>query len=208
MIGFIGGTGNQGRALALRLAASGEKVILGSRSNKKASALVKRITRDWPNLRIFPGTNVEAAKSGEIVFVTLPYKTLISTVKLLKDHLKGKIVVDVVNPLSKGPGNGESASEELQRILENSKVVCGFKNVSSLVISNIDEPVEVNSIVCSNFKEAKEKIIALSEQIGIPSIDGGGLENALASELLTKLLLELNKKYQAETGVKIVFHKA
>jgi predicted dinucleotide-binding enzyme len=133
---------------------------------------------------------------------------LISTVKLLKDHLKGKIVVDVVNPLSKGPGNGESASEELQRILENSKVVCGCKNVSSLVISNIDEPVEVNSIVCSNFKEAKEKIIALSEQIGIPSIDGGGLENALASELLTKLLLELNKKYQAETGVKIVFHKA
>jgi hypothetical protein len=38
-------------------------------------------------------------------------------------------------------------------------------------------------------------------------VDGGGLENALASELLTRLLLQLNKKLKAETGIKIVSFK-
>jgi NADPH-dependent F420 reductase len=204
MIGFIGGTGNQGRALALRIAAAGNEVILGSRSLEKARKVVKKIDKRQEGLRIRPVTNEEAAKEAEIVFVTLPYRSMKSTVEPLEEYLRGKIVVDVINPIK--PRNvckGVSASEELQAMLKGSKVVCAFKNVSSSLIWNLDEKVDVDSIVCGESEDAKKEIIKLSEEIGIPSVDGGGIENALASELLTSLLLDLNKKYKAETGIKI-----
>jgi NADPH-dependent F420 reductase len=208
MISFIGGTGNQGRALALRIAAEGNEVILGSRSLEKARKVVEKVKKRREGLMIKPVTNVEAAKEAEIVFITLPYRSMKSTVEPLEEYLRGKIVVDVINPIkNRNVRKGVSASEELQAMLKGSKVVCAFKNVSSSLIWNLDQKVDVDSIVCGESEEAKKEIIKLSEKIGIPSVDGGGLENALASELLTTLLLHLNKKYQADTGIKIISHR-
>ncbi|MFV2041310.1 MAG: NADPH-dependent F420 reductase [Candidatus Hydrothermarchaeales archaeon] len=208
MIGFIGGTGNQGRALAYRLAANGEKVILGSRTLEKAEKIVSKYTCEPGSSSLSAGTNAEAAEQGEIVFITLPYKSMKTTLVPLKDSLKGKIVVDVINPLTNNNTHrGISASEELQLHLPKSRVVCAFKNVSSYLIGKVGEDVDVDSIVCSDDNEAKQKIIELSERIGIPSINGGALENALASELLTRLLLQLNKEKNAETGIKIHYYK-
>ncbi|GBE18332.1 NADP oxidoreductase coenzyme F420-dependent [archaeon BMS3Abin16] len=208
MIGFIGGTGNQGRALAYRLAANGEKVILGSRTLEKAEKIVAQFTGGSEKASLSAGTNEEAAEQGEIVFITLPYKSMKTTLEPLKERLRGKIVVDVINPLTNNNTHkGMSASEELQLLLPKSRVVCAFKNVSSHLIGKVGEELDVDSIVCSDDEEAKQKVIELSEKIGIPSIDGGRLENALASELLTRLLLHLNKEKNAETGFKIQYYK-
>lgn len=205
MIGFIGGTGNQGRALALRLAAAGKEVLLGSRSRKKAEKVVEKIKMEREGLKIRAGTNEEAARKAEIVFVTLPYNSMKATLEPLKKHLKGKIVVDVINPLVNGNiHKGVSASEELQAILTESKVVCAFKNVSSQLMGEIEKKVEVDTIVCSDFDDAKKEVMGLSERMGIRSLDGDGLENAMVAEMLTKLLLQLNKKYKAQTGIRIV----
>jgi len=208
MIGFIGGTGNQGRALAYRLAANGKHVVLGSRTREKAEKIVAQFKGESEEASLSAGTNIEAAKQGEIIFVTLPYSSMKTTLEPLKASLRGKIVVDVINPLTNNNTHkGISASEELQQLLPESRVVCAFKNVSSYLIGKVDETVDVDSIVCSDDREAKQKIIELSERIGIPSIDGGQLENALASELLTRLLLQLNKEKNAETGFKIHYYK-
>jgi NADPH-dependent F420 reductase len=208
MIGFIGGTGNQGRALALRLAASGKKVLLGSRLIDKAENVAQKIKAEREGLNIKPVTNEEAAREGEIVFVTLPYSSMKGTLGALRGFLKGKIVVDVINPLTNNNVHkGISASEEIQAVLKDSEVVCAFKNVSHYLIDNLSEEVDVDSIVCSDHVNAKNRIMDLSKQIGIPCVDGDGLENALASELLTRLLLQLNMKYEAETGIRIVSHK-
>lgn len=206
MIGFIGGTGKQGRALALRLAIAGESVLLGSRSKEKAARIVQQIKAVKKDINIRPATNEEAAKKSEIIFITLPYGSIKSTINELKSHLDGKIVVDVVNPLSNSTRR-LSASEELQQFLDGSEVVCAFKNVSSVLVWNIEKPVEVDSIVCSDSADAKAKVITLSEKIGITSIDGGGLENARCVEHLTRLLLNLNRRYKAETGVKVTFYR-
>ncbi len=208
MIGFIGGTGHQGRALALRLAASGEEVMLGSRTLEKAERAVERIKVKKEGLAIFPASNEEVAKKADTVFITLPYKCMESVLAPLKADLRGKVVVDVINPLTDNhTSHGISASEELQELLGESKVVCAFKNVSSHRIGDLSEDVDVDSIVCSDFEDAKQSVIELSERIGIPSVDGGGLENALASELLTRLLLQLNKIHHVETGIKIQYYK-
>ena len=135
MIGFIGGTGNQGRALAYRLAANGEKVILGSRTLEKAEKIVAQFTGGSEKASLSAGTNVEAAEQGEIVFITLPYKSMKTALAPLQERLRGKIVVDVINPLTTNSAHkGISASEELQEFLPKSRVVCAFKNVSSHLI--------------------------------------------------------------------------
>ncbi len=127
MIGFIGGTGNQGRALAYRLAACGEKVVLGSRSRKKAEKIVSEYNCKPGSSSLTAGTNDEAARQGEIVFITLPYNSMKTTLEPLKESLQGKIVVDVINPLTNNNTHrGMSASEELQEILPKSMVVCAF----------------------------------------------------------------------------------
>ncbi len=206
MIGFIGGTGKQGRALALRLAACGKSVILGSRSREKAARVVERLKTVKMDLDIRPATNEEAAQESDIIFITLPYGSIKPVIEDLKNHLDGKTVVDVVNPLSNGT-QVLSASEELQHLLDASGVVCAFKNVSSVLVGNLDKPVGVDSIVCSDSEDSKAGVIELSERMGIPCIDGGVLENARAVEHLTRLLLDLNRRYNAETGVKVTFYQ-
>ncbi|RMF91715.1 MAG: NADPH-dependent F420 reductase [Methanobacteriota archaeon] len=208
MIGFIGGTGNQGRALALRLAAAGEEVILGSRTLQKAEKVVERIRAKRDGLRIRAGVNGDAAGGCDMVFVTLPYSSMKPALEPLRDALRGKVLVDVINPIAGNQVRREiSASEELQALLPDSKVVCAFKNVSSVLLWDIERPVDVDSIVCSDHEDAKKRVIALSERMGVPAVDGGPLSNALASELLTRLLLELNRRYGVEAGVKIVSFK-
>jgi NADPH-dependent F420 reductase len=208
MIGFIGGTGKQGRALAARFASKGYEVYLGSRTHEKSQRVVEDLLKDKTNLKITAVSNARAASEGEIIFVTLPYQSMKTTLAQLEESLRGKIVIDVINPLTNNNiHKGISASEELQRILMKSKVVCAFKNVSSFFIKEPIEKVEVDSLVCSDFEDAKKKVMELSESVGISAVDGGGLENALASELLTRLLLQLNKKLKAETGIKIVSFK-
>jgi len=208
MIGFIGGTGSQGRSLALRFAAKGYHVLLGSRSREKAERIVKVIESSGRGLEIRPGTNEEAAGEGEIVFITLPYRHVAKVVEPLRGMLSGKIVVDVVNPFAHSfERRAISASEELQNLLPQSKVVCAFKNVSSKMLWRIEEPVEAHSLVCSDHADARRRVMELSEIIGVPAVDIGGLENAFVSELLTMLLLRLNRLYGAETGVRMVFSR-
>ena len=43
MIGFIGGTGPEGKGLALRLAIAGQPVLIGSRSSKRAQDAVAEL---------------------------------------------------------------------------------------------------------------------------------------------------------------------
>lgn len=207
MIGFIGGTGHQGKAIALRLSIAGEDVIIGSRHPEKAERAASLIKGKIADLPISFGSNLEAAKRSDIVFFALPYQAMKASVESLKPYLVDKIVVDIINPLeSAKTRKGISVSEELQAMIPRSKVVSAFKNVSSELLWDQSRRIDVDSIVCSDSEDAKEKIIALSSEIGVESIDGGNLENALASELLTLILLKLNRETKGQAGIKFVLH--
>ncbi len=208
MIGFIGGTGNQGRAIAFRLSMAGEEVIIGSRHPEKAEKAVSMIKEKKAGLQIIPGSNMEAAKKSDIVFFALPYQAMKDAVEALRPYLEGKIVVDIINTLDSGKNRkGISVSEELQEMMPRSKVVSAFKNVSSELLWDQSKTIDVDSIVCSDSEDARKKIIEMSSKIGVGSVDGGRLENALASEMLTRIILKLNKETKSQTGIKFVYHQ-
>ena len=69
MIGFLGGTGPEGRGLALRLALAGEDVIIGSR----AAAAAEEVAGLAPGAVVEGALNEETAARADVVFIAVPY---------------------------------------------------------------------------------------------------------------------------------------
>ena len=205
MLSFIGGTGKQGFGLALRFAYAGESIIIGSRSVERAERTALKIKSilkaHGKEAHIGAGDNREAAEKGDIVFLTIPYKHF-SAIKELENEIGDKILVDVTNPLWSFKQEVKlSASEEIQNMLENAKVVCAFKTISSALLKDLSREIKAYSLVCSDYENAKKKVIELSDKIKVRSIDAGELKNAAIVERLTTFLLYLNKKYNIESGI-------
>lgn len=213
MISFIGGTGRLGIGLAMRFALAGENIVIGSRELKKAEEAVDKVLLRVPNARIMPMLNRDAVNESDVVFLTVPYHAQKSILTSLRDSLKGKTLVNVVNPFK--CVNGEflsipvdhgSAAEEAQAIVPDAKVVSAFKNISHEVFSRIDKPLSCDTVVCSDYEDAKALVMNLARKIGMNPLDGGPLRTSRYLEAVTVLLLNLNKKYGGSACFKIKFH--
>lgn len=212
MLAFVGGTGPEGRGLALRLALAGEEVLIGSRDAARAQAAAEQLVGQRPGLRIRGLENAAAAAAAEVVFLCVPYEGHRATVEALRPHLEGKVVVDVVAPLAFSRGRARalqveegSAAQQAQAVMPNSKVVAAFQNLSARELAELEHEIPSDVVVCADDKEAKQAVIALAAKIkGIRGVDGGGLDNARYVEDLTALLLNVNRIYKAQSSIKFV----
>ncbi len=210
MLAFLGGTGPEGRGLALRFALAGENVFIGSRSTERgfqAAQSLKTIAK----IDADGGTNEQAAKIGDVIFAAMPYGGQRATLESVKGSLHGKILINVVAPLSFNRGKIStikieegSAAVQAQETVPEAKVVGAFHNISAedllIPAKNIDSDV----IVCADDEVSKSYVMNLSEKIeSIRGIDGGALENSRYVEDLTALLLNINKVYKAHSSVRI-----
>src|SRR5262249_57438151 len=121
-VAIVGGTGNLGGALALRLGAPGVKVIIGSRAAEKAKKAVETLK---PSLRageIEGTTNQAAVKGADFVVIAVPYEGHAQMVMDLKGQLTGKVVIDTVVPLNKGKPFVPPAGSDLQ---EPARILAG-----------------------------------------------------------------------------------
>ncbi|MFQ5917771.1 MAG: NAD(P)-binding domain-containing protein, partial [Candidatus Binatia bacterium] len=73
-IAIVGGTGNLGQALAVRLAAPRIRIIIGSRDPKKARTVVESIRESSGKEGIDGKSNQEAVKEAELVVIAVPYE--------------------------------------------------------------------------------------------------------------------------------------
>jgi predicted dinucleotide-binding enzyme len=130
------GTGAVGETIGTKLIALGHEVKMGSRSatHEKGLAWVKRAGE-----RASLGTFADAAAFGELAFNCTAGFGSIPALKEAAAGLKGKLVIDISNPLdfSKGfppslfTGNTDSLGEEAQRTLPDSKVVKALNHVTA-----------------------------------------------------------------------------
>ena len=215
-VGVLGGTGPYGMGLALRLVIGGEEVIIGSRSLERAATAVRRVQE-----QILPrrqrgqvrGTdNVTAARDSDVVVLSVPFAALATLVGPLGAHLDGKIVIDVVNPITVehglfriAPVAGGSASAWLQTQVPGARVVGSFKNISSRALWRIDRPLHGDVLTCSDDPAATRYVSTLVEHMPLlRAVDAGPLANVAHLESLTALLLNLNRRYQAQTAIQIL----
>lgn len=198
-IGVLG-TGMVGEAIATKLAAAGHDVKMGARSatNDKAAAWVKAAGANASQ-----GTFADAAKHGELVFNCTRGDAAVEVVRAAgADNLRGKILVDVSNPLdfSKGmpptlfTAGDDSLAEQLQRELPDTKVVKSLNTVNCHVMV---DPArlggESDMFVSGNDAEAKATVTRfLREQFGWKSvIDLGDITTARGTEQYLPLWIRL-----------------
>jgi 8-hydroxy-5-deazaflavin:NADPH oxidoreductase len=212
-IGVLGGTGPQGKGLGLRFAIAGHSVVLGSRDPSRAAAAAEetRAMRPKEPLDIKGGTNEDAATSGSVVVLAVPYDGHLATVTALAPLLDGKIVVDCVNPMAFDKAGAVpvdvregSAAEQTAALVPGARVVSAFHDVSARRLFGTNSSVNTDILVCGDDADAKTLVIGLATQVpGMRGIDAGPLRLSRELEALTTVLLAINKRYKTHAGVRI-----
>ena len=143
--------------MALRYALAGKQVFIGSRDPARGSEAAEKLEEKWPGIAVKGGGNDEAARLGEVVFICVPYGAQESLLTELSDSLAGKVVVNVVAPLTFREGRAValavpegSAAEESAMLLPRSQVVAAFQNLSARKLLAAGGPMEGDVVVCSD----------------------------------------------------------
>ena len=210
-IGILGGTGQEGSGLALRLAKAGHTVILGSRDPAKAAAAAEQMKAEIATARVSGASNKAAAAAADIVMLTVPFSAQRATVDDVRDELSGKLLIDATVPLVPPkvarvqlPPEG-SAVAAIQRLLgESVRVVSAFQNVSAHQLKDPSHSVECDVLICGDDVAAREIVVGLAADIGLRGIHAGPIVNSAAAEALTSILIAINMRYKSPgAGIRI-----
>ena len=208
IVGVLGGTGDQGRGLAHRLAAAGNPVIIGSRSAERAQAAAAELGGG----RIRGMANADAAGEADVVIVAVPWEGHRDLLDSLAGPLAGKIVIDCVNPMgfdNRGayplPVAEGSAAQQAAAVLPDSRVVGAFHHVSAVVLLDDKiETVDLDVMVLGDDREATDLVQALASRIpGVRGVYAGRLRNCHQVEALTCNLVSINRRYKAHAGLRV-----
>ena len=206
VLGIIGGTGALGTALAMRWSAAGYAVVLGSRSREKAEAAARNIEPGKGAPLARGDDNVGAARTADIVVISVPFSSHDAMLDEIADVVAGKIVVDTVVPLVPPkvslvqlPAQGSAAQMAHARIGDKALVVSAFHNVSAVKLRTAGD-VDCDVLVFGNDRAARDSVIALADALGTRGIDGGPIANSLAAEALTSVLIGINRRYKLRLG--------
>ena len=206
-VAVLGGTGEQGRGLARRFGLAGIRVVLGSRDAARAQAAAAELPGE-----VSGADNAGAARAGDVVVVAVPWDGHRELLVALAQDLRGKVVVDCVNPLGfdgQGayalPVEEGSAAQQALAVLPDSRVVAAFHHVSAVLL--LDESVatvDTDVLVLGDDREATDLVRALVDVIpGMRGIYAGRLRNAAQVEALTANLISVNRRYKAHAGIRI-----
>jgi hypothetical protein len=198
-IGVLG-TGMVGPTIGTKLVELGHEVMMGSRSkdNEKAAAWAKSA-----GPKASHGTFADAARFGEVLFNCTNGMASLNALKLAgAENMKGKILVDIANPLDASKGmpptlsvsNTDSLGEQIQRAFPDTKVVKTLNTMNCRIMVN---PSLVRGdhdvFVSGNDRAAKERVKdILTNGFGWKSVvDLGDITTARGPEQLLPLWLRL-----------------
>ena len=194
------GTGDVGRTLGGKLAELGHEVRLGSRTPDNPAGV------KWAESAgeaAGTGTFAQAAAFGEVIVNAVGGRVALAALEAAgAEHLDGKVVIDVSNPLAfedgqarLSPVESDSVGEQLQRAFPHARVVKALNTVNCRVMVNPGlVPGEHQLFVCGQDAAAKEEVTALLGEFGWPAdrvIDLGGIRAARATEMYLPLWLTL-----------------
>jgi 8-hydroxy-5-deazaflavin:NADPH oxidoreductase len=213
-IAILGGTGKEGRGLALRWAKAGHDVVVGSRDAARAAQAAGEMSALGFGT-VHGGDYATALEGAEVVVVSVPYTAHADLLTALKASLVNRLVVDITVPIKPPKVTvvslppGQAAALEARAILgPECRLVSALHHVSSVHLGDPTHAIDCDVLVCSDHDDARAQIIRLVGDLGLRGLDAGPLANAVALESLTPVLLHLNRRYKTQgagirfTGVK------
>ena len=211
----IGGTGALGSGLALRLAAAGVEVVIGSRDAARAQEAAGWVRERAPDAQVQGLDNGQASEANEVVFLCVPFRNQSETLTNLKEHLReGQLLVDATVPLAAavsgratrtlGVWQGSAAEQAAEMVPDGVRVVSALHTVSAPALKDPEQPLDEDVLVCGDRRVDKARAAAVIELIpGLRCVDGGRLEMARIAESLTALLIGINARYKTHAGIRV-----
>jgi 8-hydroxy-5-deazaflavin:NADPH oxidoreductase len=207
-VAIVGGTGDEGFGLAVRLAAAGVAVTIGSRAHDRASEAADRARQAAGADAPVQGAENPAAVAGaELTFVTVPYGGQAEIYRSLREHWPRRAVVcDTTTPLATAvggrptqvlrPWHGSAAEQAAALLPDGVRLVAGFHTVSAEPLADLAEPLDADVLLCGDDGAAKAAVGAMVDRIPAARwIDCGGLAMARVLEPITAVLISVNRKY-------------
>lgn len=213
-IPIVGGTGALGTGLAFRWAGGGAKVILGSRDPDRAAEVAAEVAGKAGG-EVAGMSNADAVGTGEIVFLTVPFANQSETMAAIRDSLEpGQIVVDCTVPLATAIGGiptrtvgvwqGSAAQQAQEMAPEGVTVVSALHTISAQGLADPDWIPDEDVLVCGDRKADKARVAELIARIdGLRPVNAGRLETSRFVEQLTAMLISINIRYKAHSGIRI-----
>ena len=210
-IAIVGGTGDEGFGLGYRWAVAGNEIIIGSRLADKGAKAAARMKEMLPTATVCGTDNMNAAASGDIVVLSVPYEAQEVTLRSIKEALVDKLLLSVVAPIKPPkvshvwhPEVGSAAQEAQEICGESTRVVAAFQTIAAKHLIRSLEPINSDVLICGKKRADKQQVALLAEQAGMRGVDAGPLQNAIVAEGLAAVLIGINIRHKVkDAGFKI-----
>ena len=213
-IGIVGGTGDIGEGMALRLSPVFD-VVVGSRETEKAQATcrlgIETLKSRGKSCSLTGVSNQASVDEADVVVLAIPFKHLAGTLEGLHGF-ENKIVISPVNPMEKRdhftfvPPQEGSAALMVKRLLPPSARICSaFNTIAANKWKALDEELDYSVPVCGDDEAAKREVMGIVNRISrLQAFDAGPLAASCMVEALTPLLLNI-ARYNKMKDVGIQF---
>jgi len=200
-IAIVGGTGSFGQALAQRLRVLGRDVAIGSRDEERAREI-------GAVHGVEGGRNDDIVRGADLVVLSTRSAAALETARSLADAIGDTPILSVAADLrfdASGvhPGRlGRALAEEIADVVR-APVIAGFQSLAAAHLA-APEPPDEDVFVCGDDRAAKDMVLELgSRLVAGRAIDAGPLSNARALEGLTAVLLNINKAFGVQAGIRV-----
>jgi len=217
-VALLGGTGDIGEGIALRVARDTDHgVVVGSRDAGKAADAAADYTSTLADhgidAAVDGATNPDAAADADVVVLAVPAYYLADTVEAVADVLDDAVLVSPAVGMKRDedgmhynpPGVGSVTELAATSAPDSVPVVGAFHNLAAGRLRDLDADLDWDVPVVGDDGTAKATVTDLLAGIGgLRPLDAGGLVNAAEVESLTPLLINLaaNNDGLHDLGVK------
>lgn len=194
------GTGAVGRAIAERLVDLDHEVALGTRDPAATRAKDEFAAWSDDHAGVRLATFADAARDAEVVVNASAGGATLDVLALAgADHLAGKVLVDISNPLDFSAGfppsltvkDTDSLGEQVQRAYPSARVVKTLNTMAAPLMVHPEALSETTTVfVSGNDARAKETVTRLLESFGHGDVlDLGDISTARGPEMYLPLWL-------------------
>ncbi len=208
-VGVLGGTGPAGRGVAIRLASAGYDVILGSRDETRAEEIATTLLARGEG--VIRGATNEVAADCEMVVVATPWDSAVATVTALRENLKNKVVISMVNALVREgkellplyPPRGSMAAQ-IAFALPDSTIVGAFHHLPASEMEDLDSSLDADVVIFSDSAPARTLVAEMvNDMPGLHAVIAGSMSLASAIEAFTAVCISVNIRHKAHSYVKL-----
>jgi 8-hydroxy-5-deazaflavin:NADPH oxidoreductase len=184
------GAGSMATAIGGRIAKAGHIVEVISRDPAKARALADKLAAGATT-----GT-YGAAPTGDIVILAVPYSSAVAAAADFGEKLKGKVIVDVTNPVNSDmsglvtPPGSSGAQETAKGLPAGAHAVKAFNTIFGHVLA---KGGQLDAFIAADDPDAKARVSTLLDSLGLRPLDVGPLSMAATLESLGLMMISLAK---------------